>query len=117
MHFIETTQNNVMLCYIIYSNLWSGCGGVVKGAVLKAKEIGAAVCQWGEFESDRWKKKKLTAQRSNSSTVCRWKNKNLTALKSNSNTFWFNFQTYSVSSDIYIYIYNVYNVCRWYIYT
>jgi hypothetical protein len=42
---------------------------VVKGAVLKAKEIGAAVYQWGEFESDRWKKKKLTAQRSNSSTV------------------------------------------------
>ena len=29
IHFIETTQNNVMLCYIIYSNLWSGCGGVV----------------------------------------------------------------------------------------
>ena len=69
IHFIETTQNNVMLCYIIYSNLWSGCGGVVKGAVLKAKEIGAAVYEWCKFESDRWKKKKLTAQRSNSSTV------------------------------------------------
>jgi hypothetical protein len=42
-----------MLCYIIYSNLWSGCGGVVKGAVLKAKEIGAAVYRIRSMEEKK----------------------------------------------------------------
>ena len=39
IHFIETTQNNVMLCYIIYSNLWSDVVEWSKALYLRLKRL------------------------------------------------------------------------------